>query len=317
MKRAESTAVKRPAAAADHPGLGPLKRPAKNSGTAAFSRPPRREAVGSEEGCPLSGELQFYDSNSGRGSYQENAERVKSGNGLILVARNAEGYRLGEVLYQISDIVDHQTGIMVEGSYLFSSAKVGSNYTNINLDNGRLLHLCKRSPCGFAQEDPTVLHASEWKAFSPTAVSEPWVGPKAIQRLMQEPKKAQASKAAASQKEAEKGKIMPECGGEGEDEMSNEEQLPTPPAAKVRIEPVEQLGTETDVRLGRLKAKLDILLGRAGSKKDDGNKSTPVSQASLEQLKETLKKKKDIVAKKAKPKTAGNATLLQKLAAKS
>ena len=93
MKRAKSTAVKRPAAAADHPGLGPLKRPAKNSGTAALSRPPRREAVDSEEDCPLSGELQFYDSNSGRGSYQENAERVRSGNGLILVARNAEDRR--------------------------------------------------------------------------------------------------------------------------------------------------------------------------------------------------------------------------------
>ena len=88
-----------------------------------------------------------------------------------------------------------------------------------------------------------------------------------------------------------------------------------PPAAKARAEPVKQIGAETDVRLGRLKAKLDTVLGRAGAKKDDNDKDTPVSQASLEQLKEMLKKKKDVVAKKAKPRTAGDVTLLQKLAA--
>ena len=107
MKRAKSAAVKRPAAADDHLGPGPLKRPAKTSGTAGFPRPPRRETEDVEEDCPLSGEIPYYDSTSGRGSYQENAERVKSGNGLILVARDSEGYKLGEVLYQISDAVDH------------------------------------------------------------------------------------------------------------------------------------------------------------------------------------------------------------------
>ena len=221
MKRPKITAMERPAAAAGHPGLRPLKRPAMSKGAATLSRPPCPGAADSEEDCPLSGELQFYDSESGRGSYQENAERVKAGNGLILVARDAEGYKLGEVLYQISDTMDHQTGIMVEGSYLVSSAKVGPNYTNINLASGRLLHLCKRSPCGLAKEDPTVVHVAEWKAFSPTAVSEPWVGPKAIQRLIQEPKKTQADKTTASQKEAGKVRTMPESGGKSEDEISD------------------------------------------------------------------------------------------------
>ena len=242
MKRPKIAAMKRPAAAAGHSGLRPLKRPAMSRGAATLSKPPSPGTADSEEDCPLSGELQFYDSESGRGSYQENAERVKAGNGLILVARDAEGYRLGEVLYQISDTMDHQTGIMVEGSYLVSSAKVGSNYTTVNRTSGRLLHLCKRTPCGLAKKDPPVVLVAEWKAFSPTAVREPWVGPKAIQRLIQEPKKTQADKTTASQKEAGKVKTMPECGDEGEDEMSNEEQLPAPPAAKARAEPVEQLG---------------------------------------------------------------------------
>ena len=127
----------------------------------------RRATWDIEDDDPLSCELQFYSSGSGRGSYQENAERIKSGNGLILVARDSEGCKLGEVLYQISDAADHRTGIIVEGCYLFSSAKVGSDYNNINLDNGRLLHLCKRSPCDFAEGDPTVLHAGEWKAVTP------------------------------------------------------------------------------------------------------------------------------------------------------
>ena len=317
MKRAKSAAVKRPAAADDHLGPGPLKRPAKTSGTAGFPRLPRRETEDVEEDCPLSGEIPYYDSTSGRGSYQENAERVKSGNGLILVARDSEGYKLGEVLYQISDAVDHQTGIMVEGSYLFSSAKVGSNYTNVNLDNGRLLHLCKRFPCGFAEEDPTVLHVGEWKAFTPTAVSEPWVGPKAIHRLMQDPKKARANKAAADLQETEKGKAQPGSEGKDQGEVSDEEPLPTPPAARGRVEPIDQPGAEADVRLGRLKAKLDTVLGKGKSKKEEDNKGTPVIQPSLEQLREALKKKKDVLAKKSKPKTSGSTSLLQKLAAKA
>ena len=186
MKRA---AMKKPAAAAAHSDIRPLKRPAKCKGDAASSKPLSQGQANSDEDCALSGELQFYDSEWGRGSYQESAERVKAGNGRILAARNAEGYRLGEVLYQISEAMDHLTGVMVEGSYIASSAKVGSNYTNVNPTSGRLLHLCKRSPCGLAKEDPTVVHVTEWKAFSPTAVSDPWVGPKAIQRLIQEPKK--------------------------------------------------------------------------------------------------------------------------------
>ena len=66
-----------------------------------------------------------------------------------------------------------------------------------------------------------------------------------------------------------------------------------PPVAKTRAEPARQPGTEADVRLGRLKAKLETVLGRAGTKKDDVDKDTPVSQASLTQLKEMLKNKKD------------------------
>ena len=119
MKRAKSAAVKRPAASDDHPGSGALKRPAKTSGTLSFPRLPGHDAYEFDQHCPLSGEIPYYDSTSGRGSYQENAERVKPGNGLILVARDPEGYKLGEVLYQISDAVDHQTGIMMEGCYLF------------------------------------------------------------------------------------------------------------------------------------------------------------------------------------------------------
>ena len=226
--KCDGAAVKRPAAGDDHLGPGLLKRP-KACGTAASSRPPRRATGDIEDNDPLSSELQYYDSGSGRGSYQENAERVKPGNGLILVARDSEGCKLGEVLYQISDAVDHQTGIMVERSYLFSSAKVGSNYTNINLDNGRLLHLCKRSPCGFAEEDPTVLHAGEWKAVTPTAVSEPWVGQKTIRRLMQDPRKARVNKAASDLQKTETGKVQPEYEGIDPEEMSDEEPLPTPP----------------------------------------------------------------------------------------
>ena len=39
-------------------------------------------------------------SKSGRGSYQEKAERVKYGNELIVVAKDSEAYKLEEVLYQ-------------------------------------------------------------------------------------------------------------------------------------------------------------------------------------------------------------------------
>ncbi len=72
------------------------------------------------------------------------------------------------------------------------------------------------------------------------------------------------------------------------------------------------------MRLGRLKAKLDTVLGKGKSKTEEDNKGTPVGQPSLEQLREALKKKKkDVLAKKSKPKTSGSTSLLQKLAAKA
>ena len=82
MKRANSAAVKRPAAADDHPGSEPLERPAKTSGTAGSPRLPGHDAEEVDEHCPLSGEIPYCDSTSGRGSYRENAERVKPGKGL-------------------------------------------------------------------------------------------------------------------------------------------------------------------------------------------------------------------------------------------
>ena len=59
------------------------------------------------------------------------------------------------------------------------------------------------------------------------------------------------------------------------------------------------------------------MLGKGRSKRDEDDKSTPIVQPSLEQLREALKKKKDAVTKKSKPKTSGSASLLQKLAAKA
>ena len=87
---------------------------------------PIADEVDSDEDCPLSGELQFSVCESREGSYQQSAERVKAGNGLIVVARDVEGYKLGEVLYRISDTVDHETGLTVGCSYLVNSAKSGS-----------------------------------------------------------------------------------------------------------------------------------------------------------------------------------------------
>ena len=67
MKQAKSAAVKRPAAADDHPGSGALKRPAKTSGTLSFPRLPGHDAYEVDQHCPLSGEIPYYDSTSGEG----------------------------------------------------------------------------------------------------------------------------------------------------------------------------------------------------------------------------------------------------------
>ena len=105
--------------------------------------------------------------------------------------------------------------------------------------------------------------------------------------------------------------------GKDQEEVSEEETLPTARTARQRVESIDQPGTDADVRLGRLKTKLDTVLGKGRSKKDEDDKSMPIVQPSLEQLREALKKKKDAVTKKSKPKTSGSASLLQKLAAKA
>ena len=169
---------------------------------------PNADEVDSDEDCPLSGELQFSDCESRQGSYQQNAERAKAGDGLIVVARDIEGCKLGEVLYRISDTVDHETGLTVECSYPVNSAKVGARHTNIIPTSGHLLHLCKRSPCSFGKDDDAVIHVTERKAFAPTAVSEPWVGPKAVQRWIEEPKKAHGDKTTTRERKEEKGMMI-------------------------------------------------------------------------------------------------------------
>ena len=49
------------------------------------------ETADADENCPLSGDLPFYDSESSQSSYRQNAERVRAGNGLIVVAWIAAG----------------------------------------------------------------------------------------------------------------------------------------------------------------------------------------------------------------------------------
>ena len=89
-----------------------------SSGGVASSKRLGRGSADSEESCPLTPELGFFDSDSRRGSCQENTERIKTGNGLALRARDAEGYRRGRVLCQIADAVDphwHYSGIFPSG----------------------------------------------------------------------------------------------------------------------------------------------------------------------------------------------------------
>ena len=139
-----------------------------------------------DKNCPLSRDLPWYESESSHISYRESAERVRPGNGLIVVAWNAKGYRLGEILYRLLDTMSHKTGLVVEVMRLTSSVQMRVRHANINSSKECLLHLCKRSPCGFiGRDDGTVAHVTEWKAFAPTAVSEPWVDPETIQQLME------------------------------------------------------------------------------------------------------------------------------------
>ena len=91
VKRDNSAAVKRPAAGDDH--LGPaLVKCSRTCGTAASSTPPRLATWNIEDDASLSCGLGSHSSGSKRGSCQESAERIKSGDGLIVVARDfAEG----------------------------------------------------------------------------------------------------------------------------------------------------------------------------------------------------------------------------------
>ena len=75
---------------------------------------------------------------------------------------------------------------------------------------------------------------------------------------------------------------MPESSGKSEDENSDEEQLPSPLVSKTRAESAKQPGTEADARLGRLRAKLDTVLGRGGTKKDDVDRDEALPQTAKE-----------------------------------
>ena len=87
VKRDNSAAVKRPAAGDDH--LGPaLVKCSRTCGTAASSTPPRLATWNIEDDASLSCGLGSHSSGSKRGPCLESAERIKSGDGLIVVARD-------------------------------------------------------------------------------------------------------------------------------------------------------------------------------------------------------------------------------------
>ena len=135
--------------------------------------------------CMASCDLGFYDSEAPQTSYEKSRERVHAGNGLIIVAWNARGYRLGEVLYRILDTMNHRTGLIVEASRMVGSVRGREGHACSGPPDTCLLHLCKRSPCPYVgKNDGTIAHVTEWKAFSPGALCEPWVELGTIERLM-------------------------------------------------------------------------------------------------------------------------------------
>ena len=119
------------------------------------------ETTHADEDGLVSCDLPFYNSEVSQGSYRENAGRVRAGNGLAIVAGNARGYRLGEILYRILVTMSHKTVLIVEGSRLAGSVQMRGRHASISPSNGCLLHLCKRSPCGVIGSDDTVAHLTE------------------------------------------------------------------------------------------------------------------------------------------------------------
>ena len=89
VKCENSTAVKRPASGDNH--LGPaLLKCSRTCGTAASSTPPRLATGDIEDDASLSCVLGSHSSGSKQGSCQESAEIIKSGEGLVAVARDVE-----------------------------------------------------------------------------------------------------------------------------------------------------------------------------------------------------------------------------------
>ena len=135
--------------------------------------------------CLASCDLRFYDSEVTQTSYGKSCGKAQAGNGLIVVAWNSKGYRLGEVLYRILDTMSHKTGLIVEASRMVSSVQMREGHGCSSPPETCLLHLCKRSPCAYiGRDDGTVAHVTEWKAFAPSALHEPWVELGTIERLM-------------------------------------------------------------------------------------------------------------------------------------
>ena len=140
-------------------------------------------------GCLASCDLEFYDSEAPQSSYDNSCQKAHAGNGLIIVAWNSKGYRLGEVLYRILDTMSQRTGLVVEASRVLGSARGPElaihGHSCIAPPEACLLHLCKRSPCPYVGKNNGIIaHVTEWKAFPPAALRESWVELGTIERLM-------------------------------------------------------------------------------------------------------------------------------------
>ena len=195
--RAAGAKVKVKVSAKD--GRGTTRTPAPKKSKIMAMKKQQSEEESVEE--VLSGQVPYFDREiSSAEDYSSACGKCVTGSALFVKARDEDGYKLADVLYRVHDSLDHSSGLLLEADFITSSAKVTEKFANVTRDNGKMLHLCKTSPCKMGKGKDDIIHVIEWKACSAESLSDPWISAKSVERFKQMKRKSSASESKHNKK---------------------------------------------------------------------------------------------------------------------
>ena len=123
---------------------------------------PRGKEKGAKPGSSGLGRFVEPDRDDFEEAYEAGLKRLKRGFGLNVQCLDAADVVIGEVLFEVLDVEDHQGGAIIEAKCLARKGTTPRKSKLAARGSGVLVHLCMKPGC---RKVPTALKGAEWLHF--------------------------------------------------------------------------------------------------------------------------------------------------------